>query len=207
MYAEYSAGHLPNLLDNNSLIDVLTLCNFCIFANILDFRTYSFAHLADSDNPTARDMDQHIQWDYNAVPVVDRDYYTYVRGLAILFIQWLSRHYKVGWSAVTGPMTGTEFLRDFAGLYLLNQACAILNYKQQAEDKELVGVKNCTFLTIERQIDYLFQEEEDAWYGDWKAEKENFKDHSTLAFSDLGFVVTKIQAVEGVYILTELTWP
>jgi hypothetical protein len=166
----------------------------------LDFRTYSFAHIADADNPTAQDVDQHIRWDYNGVPVVDRDYYAYVRGLAIWFLQWLSCHYEVSW--VGGePMTRAEFLRNFCGGYLLNQACAILNYKKQAEENEVVGVTNCTFSTVERQIEYLFHDEEDQWYGDWKSEKTTFDTRLSLNFHNVNFVVQKIQVVQGMNLL------
>ena len=51
-HPEYNPGHLPDLLDLESMIDVLTLCNFCILANVLDFRTYSFNALKESDSPS-----------------------------------------------------------------------------------------------------------------------------------------------------------
>ena len=50
-----------------SMIDVLTLCNFCILANVLDFHKYYFDGLNKSDSFSLYDWDQQIQWDQNTL--------------------------------------------------------------------------------------------------------------------------------------------
>lgn len=189
MSAEYSAGHLPDLLDNESLVDVLTLCNFCILSNALDFRTYSFPNRSNSNSPDGHDLEKRLLWDYNEMSVVDREHCTYVRGLAHLLIDWISCHYDVILPHTQEPMS--NFKRDFCGRYLLDQACAILNYKKLAQEDKVFGAKWCAFGDLERQINYVLHDAEGKWYGDWKAKRQNFRQYTSLSFGPMSFTITK----------------
>ncbi len=187
--AEYSNGHIPNMLENDSLIDALTLCNFCILANVLDFRTYSFPTLDDHEAPSPREYDQRAKWDYNALSVVDREHFTYTRGLARNFISWIGCNYDVTYGQATEPVV--DFERHFAGRYLHQQCCAILNYKEKATGEGLSGLRFCKASDVERQMDLLFGEEQWACYGDWAQTKLDASMHGSLAFGDRAFTIKR----------------
>jgi hypothetical protein len=191
---ECSQGHLPDLLDIDSMIDVLTLCNFCIFSNVLDFRTYSFPGVGEADTPTPRDQKQREVWDRNALTSLDRQYFVYVRGLAINFIRWLSCNFDAT-SAEAMEQT-SSFETSFCGTYLLSQACAILNYKKQAEAEQLAKIPWCQFKDVERQLQYLFYRgdtDNDPWYGDWAARKADFQKHESLSFGETLYTISRKQ--------------
>jgi hypothetical protein len=173
------------------MIDVLTLCNYCILCNVLDFRTYGFNGVGEADVPTLRDRDQRNTHDRNALTVEDRYYFIYVRGLAINFIKWLSCNFDATSIQSSTPI---QFEKYFCGRYLLNQACAILNYKKQAEAEKLMTIPYCKFKDIEQQLDYLLGGdgyEDELWYGDWHDAKRQFANHTTLAFGDTSFVISR----------------
>ena len=161
---EYTPGHLPDLLDMESLVDVLTLCNFCILANVLDFCTYDFHNLKSSDNPSPRDLDQRNRWDWNALSWVDREYYVYIYGLALNLIRWISCNYDATSLQSQHPIQSFE--RYFCGKYLMDQACAILSYKHKAQDEGILTLPYCKFSDVEHQIDYVFHNH-GSLSGDW----------------------------------------
>jgi len=131
-------------------------------------------------------MDQRVKWDYNGLSIVDREHYTYVRGLARNFIEWLGCTYEVI-DPKGGPVL---FEPNFAGRYLMDQACAILKYKRRAEKEGLAGPRHCTAEAVERQLDYLFGKEP-SWCGNWMERKVNIEDSTTLGFTNQSFVVRK----------------
>ena len=184
LHIEYSKGHIPDLTDKESLVDVLTLTNFCMLVNVLDFRTYSFPCLSDEEEPSPREFDQRIQWDYNDVSVLDREHFTYVRGLVCNFWTWFDCHYEVTFAGSTSPVPNLE--RDFCWRYLTDQACALLNYKALAEAESFPGLRFCTLEDLERQIDYLFDNDKG-----WNSKKANRAKFSTLRFSNMDFTVVK----------------
>ena len=185
---EYSPGHMPDLLKSESLVDVLTLCNLCCLVNVLDFRTYSFQHLGSNEYPSPRELDQRERWDYNALTIVDREYFTFVRGLARIFIIWVGCHYEIISSQSEEAVVNFE--RDFAGAYLEKQAVAILNYKRAADKEGLTGAPHCTYKALEKQMDLLFGNEPSS-LGDWAKVKVQYKSNTTLAFGDRTFSVRK----------------
>lgn len=168
---------------------MLTLCNFCILSNALDFRTYSFPGVSDSNPPDGHDFDKRLHWDYNEMSVLDREHCTYVRGLARLLINWISCHYDVTLPHTQEPMSNFEW--DFCGRYLLDQACAILNYKKRALEDKVFGAKWCAFQDLERQINYVLHDVDGKWYGDWKTKRQNFKQYTSLSFGSMSFTIAK----------------
>jgi hypothetical protein len=192
-YEEYSPGHLPDLLNFDSMVDVLTLCNFCILSNVLDFRTYGFPNIGEGDTPSQRGLDQRDTWDRNAFSRLDREHFIYVRGLAINFIKWLSCNFDAKLPQGTRPIPSFE--KNFCGNYLLNQACAILNYKEQAEAEGLATISWCKFKDIKRQLQYVFHgdgdDDEEPWYGDWATRKVSYKKHTSLSFGNTYIISRK----------------
>jgi hypothetical protein len=166
------------------MINVLTLCNFCILANVLNFNTYRFAN--NTDNPTPRDRDQYEQWDRNGLSPVDREHMIYVRGLAINFIRWLSCNFEA--RSVESTEIIRPFLENLCGKYLLRQACAILNYKKLAEAERLPTIPHCKFRDVQRQLRYVLHKDDDddeeAWYGDWTVASLGYLRHTSMSFGE-----------------------
>jgi hypothetical protein len=174
------------------MIDVITLCNYCILANVLDFRTYGFPGVGEGDSPTPRDRDQRQRWDRNALTMLDRHYITHIRGLSINLIRWLSQNFEVTPAEATSPF---DFKQEFCGNYIMRQACAILNYKKMAETQQLATIPWCKFKDVEQQLNYVFDantdEEEEPWFGDWYTKKLSFAKYNSLSFGNTKFTITR----------------
>jgi hypothetical protein len=144
-----------------SLVDVLSLCNYCILANVLDYGTYQFP-LSKGRKPTASQLRLRARYDYNALSPVMRQYFTYVRGLAYNLLEMASSHYMITPSneqLPTGEPTDEtpNALEDHAR-YLCAQSYAILNYKRKAEEQKLPGIPNCKAADVQRQLELLFED-------------------------------------------------
>jgi len=133
----------------DSFIDVFTLCNYCILANVLDPRMYNFANLTYRHTANATHLAQRQEHDYNALSPDDWRYFSYVRGLAINLIDWIKCHYVF---ECNGPNNATTTARK----YLHHQVRAIVRYKMTAEKENVQGVPNCTETDLRHQISLLF---------------------------------------------------
>jgi hypothetical protein len=169
-----------------SLVDVFSLCNYCVLANVLDYNTYQFP-LSNGRRPTTSQFHLRTRYDYNALSPAKRRYYSYVRGLARNFISWLQAHYMITPSKQQDP-TGEPLnetscgLKDISERYLLQQSCAILNYKHQAEQQMLPGVPNCKAVDVQRQLWLLFETDFDI---------ESLSEFDNFAFHDYSWRVSK----------------
>jgi len=146
---ENAASHLPALTDMDSFLNIFTLCNYCILANVLDPRTYNFADLHYGHAASATHLSQREEHDYNALSPDDRRYFSYVRGLAVNLIHWVNCHYIFEGGGPNDAITT-------ARTYLHHQIRAILHYKMMAEKENVQGVPNCTAADLRRQITLLF---------------------------------------------------
>jgi len=102
----------------------------------------------------------------------------YGRGLARNLISWIDCNYDI--FSILNPKCPVNFEQHFAGRYLLQQARAILHYKQQAEMLKLPGLVNCTAKDVEMQMHRLFSKGMDV-YGKLDL-KEDMSWFSSLAF-------------------------
>ena len=88
----------------------------------------------------------------------------------------------------------SSFEKDFCGDYILNQACAILNYKKQAEAEWLATIPWCKFKDIKWQLQYVLSggnnDEKEPWFGDWLARKKNYQNYSSLSFGDTSYIIS-----------------
>lgn len=168
------------------MVDVLTLCNYCILGNVLDSRTYSFPGASDSSPPTEEDYKKRLTWDYNEMSILDREHSLYVRGLARNLFQWIACNYDI--TFVDAAQASTNVKKDLCIHYLMEQSCAILHYKKQAESQKVDGVNYCSFKDVEKQLDWVLGDDDaDAW----SANKALFREHDTLSFGDRLFHVSK----------------
>jgi len=140
------------------LVDVLSLCSYCIMANVLDRDTYQFP-LSKGRKPTASELGLRDRYDYNALGPLKRRYFTYIRGLALNLLAWIACNYDVTSTSQEDPPlehNPCEFMTEVISPFISNQACAILNYKRRAEAQKLPGIPNCTAADVQRQLELLF---------------------------------------------------
>jgi len=143
-------AHFPNLTDSNDLYNVFALCNFCILANVLDRRTYSFPNDVSNDGVVRQRL--RSEFDLNALAPSVRLQFSYFRGVALNLISWLNSHY-----AATDANTGQAMtIQNLASDYLRRQACCILNYKARAA-KSQKSWQGCTVADMRHQLDKLFE--------------------------------------------------
>ncbi len=89
---ENMARHLPDLMSTISLIEVLSLCSYCILAKILDYNTYQFP-LGKGHKLTSTQLHLCDQYDYNTLDPLKHQYFTHVRGLALNLLTWIACNY------------------------------------------------------------------------------------------------------------------
>jgi hypothetical protein len=77
-----------------------------------------------------------------------------------------------------------DFETDIAGRYLTDLACAILNYKNQADEQNISTTRYFKFKDLETQLDYVLGTEGNPqeWFGDWEEKKQGFENYDSLSF-------------------------
>jgi len=174
-----------------SLVDVLSLCSYCIMANILDHNTYQFP-LSKGRKPTASELGLRDRYDYNALSPLKRQYFTYIRGLALNLLTWIRCNYDVISTNQEDPPVKydpCEFMMEVISPFISNQAYAILNYKRQAEAQKLPGIPNCTAADVQRQFELLFYDNPSIGIEmDFDSDLSAYK---CFAFGDCSWCVTK----------------
>jgi hypothetical protein len=140
--------HLPDPTNMESLMDLISLCIIGVSINLLDFRTYT--HRAAREEMTTLEKEQLSKFDCNGLSSSERQACQYVRGLALLMLQWIDDHYSVK-DADGKTVDGFAFHCLFAFIEALR--C----YMELAEErKDISSAPNCTLESLEDQIDSLF---------------------------------------------------
>ena len=190
VWIENKAKHLPDLMNFKSFIDVVSLCNFCLLANVLDHNTYQFP-MSKGRKPTTRELRLRVDYDYNAISPIKRQYFTYICGLAINFLRWTTCVFGV---VCTGekPLEGEpDDPGSIAAWYLQEQAQAIMHYKQKAEEQKVPGINNCKAADVKRQLLYLFNDSRPIPLTmDFK--EEVLSEFETFSFSEYNWQMCKL---------------
>ena len=140
-----------------TLVDVYSLCNYCVLANVLDYKTYQFP-MSQGSKPTPRQLRLRAQYDYNALTPVQREYYTYICGLALHFMKWVHSRFSIISTVENRPEETTVSVGTLMLRHLYAQAYAILYYKRKAEAQKVRGIDNCKAADVRRQLGYLFDD-------------------------------------------------
>jgi len=113
-------------------------------SNVLDFRTYRY---------DIQDQDGHLMdaYDLNAMNQQDRTVCIYVRGMGWTIQKWIDTHYELE-KADGVNVDVRQFIID----YNVHMACAILQYKRQADMQQVKGAPGCTYERLKSQIDMVF---------------------------------------------------
>jgi hypothetical protein len=193
-----------------SLIDVLALCNYCIMANVLDYNTYQFP-LSKGCKPTPHQLRLRARYDYSALTPVKRQYFTYIRGIALNFIRWINCNFDVIPSKARQPpqKTPDTALGGIMCVYMSELAYCILHYKKKAEAQKVQGIPNCKAADVLRQLELLFYNNENIPNQmDFNADTSSY---DCFAFTDYSWSVVKKATPTpflGIWkcLLTSLCW-
>ena len=96
-------------------------------------------------------------------------------------IKWIASRYDIVAIETTPSTDPIDFMKDFAGKFLLRQAHAILHYKRRAEEQNMLGVRNCKAVDVQRQLLLLFTDK----FNDYGA--FNFEDPDLSLYDSFGF--------------------
>lgn len=142
----FRPGHVPQITDFDSLLNLLTFCNLVIMANVLDSRTYE-------KDPGASDSVALSKHDANAIPVKERYAMAYARGRCWDILFWVFHKYEV-FDKETGEMI--DGFSQVAMRYLAHLGSTIIEFKRRSVesqmDPELFTVKALT-----RQVKHCFK--------------------------------------------------
>lgn len=161
-------------------------------ANVLDYNTYQFP-LSKGRKPTSDELLLRYRYDYNALSPLKRQYFTYIRGLALNLLVWIACNYDVTPTDLDEtPVESNpcEVMVEFMMPYLTKQACAILNYKRRAEAQKLPGVPNCSARDVHSQLYLLFNNNPNI-INDIDFINDDISDYESFAFGDCHWQVKK----------------
>ena len=125
-------------------MDLLSLSFLGLMSNVLDFRTYRYG-IQDQDG------DLMDAYDLNAMNRQDRTVCMYIRGMGWTIQKWIDMHYEL--ENADGVNVN---VRNFIINYNAHMACAILQYKRQADMQQVKGAPGSTYEWLKSQLDMVF---------------------------------------------------
>ena len=154
-------------------LDLFAFCFLVIFSNVLDFRTYT--------NARGEPLEALSGYDHNGIALEERVNICQARGVCLELLRWWNTKYTIGDHCLQGAFT-THLL--------INQAVALLNYKECVEQDNRQGAPGCTLFMLTRQIENVISlilpdEIPSSALETWKTVHDNLpvKDDRKLGFS------------------------
>jgi hypothetical protein len=153
-------------------LDLFVFCFLVIFGNVLDFRTYTNARGESLEDPS--------EYDQNGIALEERVNMRQARGVCLELLRWWNTKY----TAEDHSMEG-----GFTTHLLMNQAVALLNYKERVEQDNREGAPGCTLFMLTQQIENVLSsilpdETPRSALRTWKTVQDNLpiKDNCKLGF-------------------------
>jgi hypothetical protein len=139
--------HLPDVEQEQGLLDFLSLCFLNICGNVLDFRTYLCPNSCNK-------VDQEVirkKFDVNDIDVGERVSMCRARGMCLELLRWWDATYVV--QRCNPTEVPDEVWPHFTSGYLAREGFKIFQYKEHiAKDSSRYGATGCT---LEGLIDQL----------------------------------------------------
>ena len=135
--------HLPDVGTIDGILDLLSVCILVMMGNVLDFRTYRAPSQKEEGQPKKNESMLLESYDWNAIPLNERQAICYSRGIALHIMDWIR-------TCCTIESPGDEVLEDLPSRYLVQIANSLLNYKHRAENQMLSGSPGATL--VQKQI-------------------------------------------------------
>ena len=132
------SGHVPDIEDFKSFLDVVTLCNLILLMNVLDGRTYQSGSISSEERLSS----------------------IYARGKCIDLLNWIDENYRLH-EPSTENFDGIEKIERCSWMmteYFLQQISAIRSYKQEAEKIGIRGTdsaQNCTAEQLSKELEMV----------------------------------------------------
>lgn len=124
------------MISMRGFVDFLTLCNLGILFNSLDIRSYQLS-IPDGKNDTEVLRNARFrEYDFNAIPFIDRGRNVYARGLSLELLRWVHTHFELKPINHDGSVKNP---RQFYFTYIIEQALCILQYKELWDKEQEEG--------------------------------------------------------------------
>ena len=140
--------HIPAIDSIKGLAQLLSLCNFVILGNVLDFRTYSAPNQAQNAKKSVCQEDLWWNFDRNQIPAAERRSICYARGMALGILEAIDAHCSI--FSTNGSADAK--VDNLPWRLLADQMRTIVQYKREALEKTHEGVPHCTLTTVQHQM-------------------------------------------------------
>lgn len=131
------ANHLPVPGTLVGALDLFAFCFLVIFANVLDFRTYT--------NAQGEPLEEVSGYDHNGIGIEERINMCQARGICLELLRWWNSKYTTEGCSPEG----------FTTHMIMVQAAALVKYKRFVQYDEREGAPGCTFFMLDRQIENI----------------------------------------------------
>ncbi|KAF8190141.1 hypothetical protein BJ912DRAFT_925766 [Pholiota molesta] len=147
--------HVPSLDNMDGVLNLLSLCNLVIFANVLDNRTY--LDWQKNPNLSRNHTKKYEAYDRNALSVEEREKYRHARGMCFQILFWFAASFEVTAKGSSGEIIQIDnILEHLIFAYLVQQGRALLIYKEKADRVKISGFPGCTLEKLNAQLDAVF---------------------------------------------------
>lgn len=113
--------------------------------NVLDFRTYRAPSQKGDAKANTKQRLLVEEFDYNAIPLNEREAICYARGVAFHVMNWIR-------TCCIVKAHDDSIVEDLPSRFLVQIANSLLNYKDQAQNRRLDGVPHCTVQRLRSQV-------------------------------------------------------
>lgn len=118
--------------------------------NVLDFRTYRAPSQKEQAKPRASEILLIDKFDWNSIPLNERQAICYSRGVALFFMKWIR-----ACCVVRSP--DGNIVQDLPSCFLVQIANSLLNYKDRAEKAAYEGAPHCSFKLLHSQVQNMIK--------------------------------------------------
>ena len=144
-------GHIPQLTDFDSLLNLLSFCNLLILGNVLDSRTYQ-------SEPGVSSPATLMKHDANAIPAKERYEMAYARGRCWEILFWAFHYWEV-FETKTGE--GIDGFIEVAMRYLAHLGSAVIEFKRRANATGMGSESHYRIKDLASQVKSCFKSFED----------------------------------------------
>ncbi|KAH9475399.1 hypothetical protein JR316_0012510 [Psilocybe cubensis] len=148
-------GHIPLCDTQTGYTNMLALCIYMLFANVLDYDTYRNPDQIQSPK-TPQQLTQWIMWDVNALNDEQRKACMFARGQAIVILDWLCKrtkliHYLNSYGD-NQERRSKASAKQFHNMMIRHYARTIMSYTQEATSNGVHGAPFCTEALLKVQV-------------------------------------------------------
>jgi hypothetical protein len=163
-------SHLLSFSSVDDARDLFSLVTMAVFLNVFEERTYLMSSEAYQDDSVARGRCFET-FDLNAIPVLDRHHFCYIRGIALDLLNWFLENYS--FSSAELEEDDIDAFRTIFIPFIVRVGRQIVKFKRAAEEKGPGSISS--YQQVNRQVQSAllpFDYARDVWLEEKAAEEE-----------------------------------